>query len=193
MGEETSALPTFWQLVREDLRTHFYQRSRAGFQALLVYRIGVEGRRRTGLGGALLSAIYKALHTFVRNFYGIEIHATSTIGRRVRIVHQGPLVVHEYAAIGDDCILRNGVTIGAASGPYLEQAPTLGKGVDVGEKATIIGKVTIGDFVKIGPQCVVMKNLPSGANVCTQPAQIMPLVSAAVQISNHQTRGDEHG
>ncbi|MPR11733.1 serine acetyltransferase [Microvirga tunisiensis] len=184
--------PDFWQLVREDLNTHFGQYSQAGFHALLMYRIGVEGRRRSGLSGILLNTLYKASHIFVRNFYGIEIHATSTIGRRVRIAHQGPLVVHEFAAVGDDCILRNGVTIGAASGPYLEQAPTLGRSVDIGEKAAIIGKVTIGDFVKVGPHCVVMKSLPSGTTVCTQSPHVMHLASAAAQIPNHPTEGSEY-
>ena len=34
------------------------------------------------------------------------------IGRRLRIAHQHGLVIHSAAVIGDDCLIRHGVTIG---------------------------------------------------------------------------------
>lgn len=173
-----ASLGALWALMREDLR-HNGHVTWPGYQALVVHRFGVW---KNGIGSKVLrlpcTVLYRISAGFVRNFYGIELPATTRVGRRVLIGHQHGIIIHQNAVIGDDCILRQGVTIGqdratpgqaAATVP----APKLGNGVEVGAGAVIMGAITVGDGVRIGPNAVVMRNVPAGAIVAAPPARIM--------------------
>lgn len=110
----------------------------------------------------------------VRNLYGIELYPTARIGRRLRIAHQHGIVIHPAAVIGDDCMIRHGVTIGA-DGVRDDggRAPVLGDRVKLGVGAVIAGPVRIGDDVTVGPNAVVMTNVPAGSIVTAPPSRIM--------------------
>jgi serine O-acetyltransferase len=146
-----------------------------GFQAIAVYRLGVWAAGvRPALLRAPLRLLVGFLAFFVRNFYGIELYPTATIGRRFGIVHQHGIVIHQRAVIGDDCLVRQGVTIGAAgSRDDAARPPRLGDRVKVGAGAVIAGPISIGDDVTIGPNAVVMTNVPAGSMVTVPPARIM--------------------
>ena len=146
-----------------------------GFQAIAVYRLGVWCN---GLRPALLRAPLRLatglLNFFVRNFYGIEIYPTAEIGRRFGIVHQHGIVIHKLAVIGDDCLVRQGVTIGAAGmREDVVPPPRLGHRVKIGAGAVLAGPIRIGDDVTIGPNAVVMTSVPAGSMVTAPPARIM--------------------
>jgi serine O-acetyltransferase len=72
------------------------------------------------------------------------------------------------AEIGDDCVIRHNVTIGGVSGARPD-GPIIGSGVEVGAGAVIIGRIRIGDGARIGPNAVVMTNVPAGA-IAVAPA-----------------------
>ena len=98
------------QLV-EDWSANDKDWTRPGLQALAVHRFGVWRMEvKPRLLRAPLSLLYRALFRGVRNFYGVELPYTAKIGRRLRIEHQGVIVVHSQAVIGDDCRLHQGVT-----------------------------------------------------------------------------------
>lgn len=163
-----------WELLKEDWRSHGCDWTLPGFRAVAVHRLGVW---RMGIQPKLLRAgfslIYRQLYRKVRNTYGIELPYTVRLGRRVVIEHQGNIVIHGYAAIGDDSIIRQGVTLGLR---YLEQpfaAPQLGKRVNVGAGAKIFGAVTIGDGAQIGANAVVLQDVPPGATAVGIPARIL--------------------
>ena len=146
-----------------------------GFQAIAVYRLGVWCN---GLSPALVRAPLRLLvgflSFFVRNFYGIELYPTAEIGRRFGIAHQHGIVIHKLAVIGDDCLVRQGVTIGATgAGDDGAPPPRLGDRVQVGAGAVLAGPITIGSDVRIGPNCVVMTNVPAGSMVTAPPSRIM--------------------
>jgi serine O-acetyltransferase len=108
----------------------------------------------------------------VRNWYGIELYPDAIIGRRFRIGHQSGIVIHRHATSGDDCIVRQGVTIGMGGmhrledGSYFrESAPFIGNRVDFGAGSKIVGKVTIGDDANIGPNAVVLTDVPESTSV----------------------------
>ena len=175
--------PGFLALVREDWITNGRDWTRPGFRAMFMYRLGVWRMGiETRLVRAPFSVLYRALHRYIRNHYGIELHDTTMIGRRLLIAHQGAIVVHEHATIGDDCIIRQGVTIGAAGEYDPEKAPRLGDGIDVGAGAIIIGAVTIGDGARIGPNAIVMSHVPAGAVATAAPARIIQLPAARTKI-----------
>ena len=75
------------------------------------------------------------------------------------IEHFGGIVVHGSSVIGDDCIIRQGVTIGNRRLDDPLGAPTLGSRVNVGAGAKILGRVTIGDDVNIGANAVVITDI----------------------------------
>jgi serine O-acetyltransferase len=163
------------ELLREDRLTNGEDRSRPGYRALRMYRFGVWRMTISSrLLRAPLSVLYRWMHRRVRNRYGIELHYTANIGRRLLIAHQGAIVIHEHATIGDDCLIRQGVTIGAAGTYSIEDAPVLGDRVSLGAGSMILGRVKIGDDVKVGPNAVVMMNVRAGSMVMAPPARVIP-------------------
>jgi serine O-acetyltransferase len=166
--------PSLWKLWREDFEAHGRDFTRPGFQALAVYRFGVW---RMGIKPkplrAPLSIAYRAMFTAVRNLYGIELPYTASIGRRVVFEHQHGIVVHGASVIGDDCIIRQGVTLGIRSMERLTEAPMLGPGVNVGAGAKIIGPVKVGAGAAIGANAVVLDDVPEGALAVGVPARIV--------------------
>lgn len=164
--------PGLIALLKEDWVTHRRSVLRPGFQAMASYRIGrwasEHARRR-------LPALWlaHALHLFVRNFYGIDLYWTTRIGRRFHIGHQGAIVIHRHCTIGDDCTIRQGVTIGAADEWNPAGGPKLGNHVDIGAGAMILGDVTIGSDVRIGPNAVVTTDVPDNSTVFAPPSRIV--------------------
>jgi len=173
--QQAEAVPGLWAQIREDWIANGRDWTQPGFRAVAVHRFGVwRMNLRLAPLRMLCSFIYRRLFRYVRNHYGIELYYTSKVGRRLQIGHQGAIVVHEHCTIGDDCVLRQGVTIGAARlGPGRE-APVIGDRVSIGAGAMIIGSVTIGDDAIIGPNAVVMMNVPDGATATAMPARVIP-------------------
>jgi serine O-acetyltransferase len=168
----TPGLVALW---REDLARHRGRWSLPGFQALAVYRFGVWARTAPGIGGKVARRLHRGLFVFVRNFYGIELHAEARIGRRLLLGHQHGIVISPYAVIGDDCVLRHNVTLGDGARSWENEAPRLGRHVRVGPGAVIIGNVFIGDEVQIGPNALVTTDVPEGAVVFEKPTRILQL------------------
>lgn len=169
-----------WALIREDLRYNGGV-TWPGFQALAVYRFGVW---KNGIASKALripfTILYRLASGFVSSFYGIELPASTRVGRRLFIGHQHGIVIHHNAVIGDDCLIRQGVSIGQSRptpgiSPATVPGPKLGNGVEVGAGAMIIGNITVGDGVRIGPNAVVVTNVPAGAIVTAPPSRIMAL------------------
>lgn len=169
--EQRGRRPALWQLVREDYVAHGRDWTRPGFRALAVYRFGVARMSvEPRLLRAPLTLAYRALFRAVRNVYGIELPHTATIGRRVVFEHQHGIVVHGRTIIGDDCIVRQGVTLGIRSLDQRDAAPLLGRGVNVGAGAKILGRVVVGDGAAIGANAVVLHDVPAGAVAVGVPA-----------------------
>ncbi|BAZ08390.1 serine O-acetyltransferase [Calothrix sp. NIES-4071] len=171
--QKESAL-SFWELIKEDWIAHGRDWTKPGFQAVATHRFGVW---RHSIKSKVLQLpfrfIYGTLYRRVRNIYGIELPPNVKLGRRVVIEHQGAIVIHEYSSIGDDCIIRQGVTLGMRRNDCPTEAPSLGRNVDVGAGAKILGNVTIGDNAKIGANAVVLCNVPAGRTAVGIPAKII--------------------
>jgi serine O-acetyltransferase len=131
---------------------------------------------------APFTILYLALYRKVRNTYGIDLPCTVKLGRRVVIEHQGAIVIHGYCSIGDDSIIRQGVTLGNR---YLDQpfaAPQLGDRVNVGAGAKILGGVTIGAGANIGANAVVLSDIPPGQTAVGIPAKIIKCKNVGVTV-----------
>ena len=74
--------------------------------------------------------------------------------------------------IGDDVIIRQGVTIGNRHLDRPDDAPVIGNRVNIGSGAVILGAITIGDDVSIGSNSVVLDDVPAGSTVVGPRAAI---------------------
>jgi serine O-acetyltransferase len=160
--------------IKEDWITHRRDWTRPGFRAVAVHRFG---NWRMGVRPKVLRApfsmLYRAMFRHVRNHYGIELSYEVKLGRRVLFEHQGAVVIHGKSVIGDDCIIRHGVTLGNRYRERHEEAPILGRGVSVGAGAKILGPVHVGDGAVIGANAVVLGDVPAGATAVGIPARVL--------------------
>lgn len=170
---ETPALG-LWQQIKEDWIAHGRDWTKPGFRAVAVQRFGAWRMQvEPKLLRAPLSILYRSLYRKVRNTYGIDLPYTVKLGRRVVIEHQSAIIIHGYCTIGDDCIIRQGVTLGNR---YLEKpldSPQLGDRVNIGAGAKILGKINLGDDVNIGANAVVLSDIPAGKTAVGIPAKIL--------------------
>ncbi|KAA5614190.1 serine acetyltransferase [Rhodovastum atsumiense] len=161
-------------VIGEDYRANGRDWTRPGFRALAAYRFGVW---RMGIRSKLLRApfsiLYRALYRFCRNVYGIELPYSARVGRKVIIEHQGGIVVHGAAIIGDRCILRQNCTLGLRTLDAPNEAPVLMEGVSLGAGAVVLGKVTVGANAMVGANAVVLADVPAGAVVVGVPARVL--------------------
>jgi serine O-acetyltransferase len=161
------------QLMREDYWAHGAELSRPGFRAIAAYRLGHWLLGAPRAARVLLRPLYRHLFVRARNVYGIEIPAESVIGRRVRFAHQHGITVHAHSVIGDDCLIRHNVTLGAVNDQRLAGGPVLGDRVELSPGVVIVGRVKIGAGARIGPNCVITTNIPEGATVVTSPPRVL--------------------
>jgi serine O-acetyltransferase len=168
------------RILIEDLRAQREGLLGLGFWALLVYRFG-HARRVVKVRALRLpwTLVYVVLNKLVEIFCGITIGGGAQIGRRLSIEHHGGIVIHGATVIGDDCLIRHGVTIGNAGRKDPSGAPTIGNRVEIGAGAKILGRITLGDDVIVGANAVVTRDVPPGAVVGGIPARIIRMRSAS--------------
>ena len=163
-----------WAQIADDYRANGRDWTKPGFRALAVYRFGVWRMTvNPKLLRAPLSVLYRMAFRRCRNVYGIELPYSALIGRGVIIEHQGGIVVHGCTTIGDGCTIRQNCTFGIRDKSDLSAAPILGKGVDVGAGAVILGRVSVGDGAVVGANAVVLCDVPASALAVGVPARIV--------------------
>lgn len=163
-----------FELIKEDWDTHFKDWKQCGFRAMAVYHFGVwASSLHNKILRFIAMRIYWFFYRWVRNYYGIELLYTTKIGRRFLIGHQGGIVIHPDASFGDDCLIRQGVTVGDVGRGSDGSAPQMGDEVHVGAGAVIMGNIKVGNYVNIGPNAVIMANVPDGATAFGNPARIV--------------------
>ena len=169
------ARPGLLALVREDWVAHGRDWTRPGFRAMAAYRFGVWRMTvRPKILRAPFSLLYRWMYRRCRNRYGIEIPYSAKIGRRVVIEHQSGIVIHGDCEIGDECVIRQGCTLGNKTLDRPFDAPKLGRRVNVGAGAKILGAVTVGDGATVGANAVVLKDVPPGMIAVGIPAMNCP-------------------
>ena len=139
----------------------------AGFHALLFYRFA------HWLSVKRVPFVPRALSQFARFITGIEIHPGAMIGSGLFIDHGMGVVIGETSEIGDNVTLFQGVTLGGTGKQRGKRHPTIGSHVVVGAGAKVLGPITIGDFVKIGANSVVLQDVPDHSTVVGIPGRIV--------------------
>jgi serine O-acetyltransferase len=139
----------------------------AGFHALLFYRFAHWLSRKR------VPFVPRALSQFARFITGIEIHPGAIIGSGLFIDHGMGVVIGETTEIGDNVTLFQGVTLGGTGKQRGKRHPTIGSHVVVGAGAKVLGPITIGDYVKIGANSVVLQDVPDHSTVVGIPGRIV--------------------
>ncbi len=129
---------------------------RPGFIAVLFYRIA----RYLHVNGWRFSA--RLLWLANIGLTGADLDSGSSIG--AGIVMPYPRTVTIYGTVGENCTFLGQSGIG---GTLRERRglPVLGRDVLVQPGAIIIGPVTIGSGARIGPRCIVNKDVPEDGEV----------------------------
>ena len=160
--------------IQQDWTSHDRSWSRHGFWALVVYRFG---RWRYSItfrpARVPFSILYKLLKFFSEMLLGIELPCEVVIGDRLVIEHTGAIVISGDVIFGNDCILRQGVTVGLRH-RGVRGSPQLGDRVDIGAGAKLLGPIRIGNDVAIGANAVVLCDVPDHHIAIGIPARIRP-------------------
>ncbi len=160
--------------IREDWQAHDRKWSRHGFWVMLLYRFG---RWRYTIDSRVLrvpfSFAYKLAKFFSEMLLGTELPCEAVVGRRFTIEHIGGIVISGDAVFGDDCVIRNGVTVGLRN-RGVRGSPRIGHRADIGAGAKLLGPIVIGDDVAIGANAVVLCDVPSNCIAVGIPARIIP-------------------
>jgi serine O-acetyltransferase len=174
--------------LREDWDTHERDIWRQGLWVMAVYRFG---RWRYGIRHPIVRApisfVYKLSFKFMQIVTGIELPCEVSVGRRLRIDHFGGVIVSGDVTIGDDVVIRNGVTIGLRR-TGVRGSPKIGNRVDIGAGAKILGPITIGDDSTIGANAVVLEDVPPNSSAIGIPARTIPrrLGNGARRVENDE-------
>lgn len=161
-------------ILKEDWNTHYRQISAPGFWALAIYRFGNWSSTLPRPFKWLGTIVYVIAQRTIRNLCGIELERSVKVGRRLLLGHQHGIVIHRHATIGDDVLIRHGVTFGRGVSWTHEEGPVIGDRVEFSPGAVVIGNVTIGDDVSVGPNCVITQNVPPGRSLFVPPPRSLP-------------------
>src|SRR5690606_31848650 len=141
----------------------------AGLWAVWFHRVA----HRLWLAGVPL--VPRLISEVAQRLTGIEIHPGARLGRRPFIDHGTGIVVGETAEVGDDCVLYHGVTLGArgwwVDAKGAKRHPTVGSGVTLSAGCSVLGAITVGDGSRIGPNAVVIDDVPPGCVVVAPPSR----------------------
>jgi serine O-acetyltransferase len=148
-----------------------------GFHAILFYRVA---HRFWQTKNKICRLAARSISQFGRFLTGIEIHPGAKIGSRLFIDHGLGVVIGETTEIGDDCVLYQGVTLGAQAAARMgalsrdtKRHPTLGNSVVVGSGAQILGGFTVGNNVQVASGSILLKEVPDDCIVVGVPGRVI--------------------
>lgn len=78
------------------------------------------------------------------------------IPRSTQFWHPVGIVIGNQVKLGENCIIRQNVTLGQSNGRY----PIIGNNVEISVGAIVVGGITIGDGAVIGAGAIVLQDVP---------------------------------
>ena len=103
-----------------------------------------------------------------------------TVGDRVYVGHDVHVHAIDPVTVGDDVVLADGVFVASTDHHRGDPAAVRGTGpisigdhVFVGQRAVVLGGVSIGAGATVGAGAVVTRDVPAGATVAGVPARVV--------------------
>jgi serine O-acetyltransferase len=138
-----------------------------GFLSVVIYRC------QQFLENRSLNRISMAFSSFNLIITGAEICHGAKISVPLSIRHPHGIVIGGNVVIGRNCVVMQGVTIGQR-GPdstFDNGSPIIGDGVRIGAKASILGKVLVGNGTVIGAHSLVLTDTSENSTYVGVPAK----------------------
>lgn len=82
------------------------------------------------------------------------------------------ITVNSNSVIGENVTLEKNVTIGKQNRGRYAGCPVIGDRVEIGENSVVVGRIRIGNDVKIAPDSYVNRDVPDGAYAAGNPFEI---------------------
>ena len=142
-------------------------------------------RYQRASGNSLIRRLIRARSVLAHRFWSAvcscDIPLNGKIGGGLLLPHPYAIVIHPECEIGPNCLIFQGVTIGAATGTATGdlRVPRIGGHVDIGAGAKILGGVTVGDHARIGANAVVLSDVPPNSSAVGVPARVITHGEAA--------------
>jgi serine O-acetyltransferase len=138
-----------------------------GFHALVTHRFAHEllkdGRRDF--------ALY--LQSQSSRIFAVDINPAAKIGKGIMLDHGTAIVIGETAAIGDNCSLLQGVTLGGTGKETGDRHPKIGDNVLISAGAKVLGNIKVGNCSRVAAGSVVLKDVPPETTVAGVPAKVV--------------------
>lgn len=173
---------SWWRLVCLDYRRYRAAgRSAAatiflaqGFWASCVYRAthALVDALPEGVPRTMARALGALAQKGVEIVTGICIPRDCEIGGGLYLPGFGGIVLG-HGAIGENCTIEQGVTLGVAGKPEQRGHPTIGDRVFIGAHSLIVGRIGIGDDAVVFPGSMVTRSVPPRGVVMGHPARVV--------------------
>ncbi|MCQ2535264.1 MAG: serine acetyltransferase [Clostridia bacterium] len=124
--------------------------------------------------------------------YHFQIPYDTQIGKGFYLAHFGRVIIHPKTVIGYNVNVSTGVVIGTQFRGKRKGAPTIGNYVWIGANAVIVGNINIGNNVLIAPGAYVNFDVPDGSIVIGNPGLIRRAPGATLSYINNTISFDEY-
>lgn len=141
-----------------------------GRGSVIVAPLKLKGVERISVGENV--AIFDGAWLHAESSGAIDIADYVYLGHRSHIAAVDRISIGESCMLTDGCTLTNGVHGLIDHDEITSTGPnSIGKNCFIGERAIVLGGVTVGDNAIIGAGAVVTKDIPAGAVVAKVPAK----------------------
>jgi len=138
-----------------------------GFQATQAYRFAhllwEDGR----------TALARYIQSQSSRVFGVDIHPAAKIGYGLMLDHASDIVIGETAEVGNNVSMLHGVSLGGSGASSGKRHPVVGDGVMVSCGAQLLGRIHIGEGVRIGGGSLILESVPAHVTVVGVPANIV--------------------
>ena len=135
----------------------------------LIWKYMTFLRREEAARSKLTAYFWRRKKNNLGSRLGLQIYA-GTCARGLHIWHYGSVIISGDAVVGENCTIHGQACIGSDGAS--DVAPVLGKDLDIGVGAKIIGGVTLADNIRVGAGAVVVKSCETpGATLVGVPAR----------------------
>lgn len=117
-----------------------------------------------------ISRIFSLLNQIL---FGCDIGRGANIEGGLYMPHPCGVVIGEFVMVGKNCIIHQGVTLGARGEEHLLANPTIGNEVEIGTGAKILGQLSIGNYARIGANCVLLIDVPEKGIAVGVPGKVV--------------------